>query len=76
MLAAQVGIEPTNDGFRDRCLTTWLLGIVYVKTWPGWDRTNECRFQRAVPYHLATGQRVDHVMLINSSLQVKTFAAG
>src|SRR5215216_138657 len=24
--------------------------------WGGWIRTNECRFQRPVPYHLATPQ--------------------
>lgn len=24
-MEAEVGIEPTNDGFANRCLTTWLL---------------------------------------------------
>ena len=24
-MEAEVGIEPTNDGFANHCLTTWLL---------------------------------------------------
>lgn len=26
--------------------------------WAGWIRTNECRYQKPVPYHLATAQYV------------------
>src|ERR671912_635787 len=30
--------------------------------WGGWIRTNECRFQRPVPYHLATPQNLFAVL--------------
>lgn len=26
--------------------------------WDGWIRTNECRYQKPVPYHLATSQKI------------------
>jgi hypothetical protein len=27
MMEAEVGIEPTNDGFANHCLTTWRLRL-------------------------------------------------
>jgi hypothetical protein len=30
-MAAQVGFEPTHDGIKIRCLTTWRLGYIFVR---------------------------------------------
>ena len=59
LLEARVGIEPTNKGFADLCLTTWLPRRnrkVYSKnTAPRRPKSNARKafdFPAEVPYHL------------------------
>src|ERR1700752_76195 len=43
------------EGPNKSAIGNWKLAIQNFG-WGGWIRTNECRFQRPVPYHLATPQ--------------------
>src|SRR6185369_8594529 len=54
-------ISSANLGFAfpEKILMPPVVPIAFPRDkngWGGWIRTNECRFQRPVPYHLATPQ--------------------
>lgn len=45
------------DFFRDKKIKSPVKTRLYFKIgWGGWIRTNECRHQKPMPYHLATPQ--------------------
>ncbi len=54
-MVGHVGLEPTTLRLKGGCSTTELMA--HENGWGGWIRTNECRSQSPVPYHLATPQR-------------------
>ena len=49
----------TELNFIDKKQEVRLQNLTSVQSgWAGWIRTNECRYQKPVPYHLATAQYV------------------
>jgi hypothetical protein len=59
LLAREVGFEPTNGGFKGRCLTTWLLPNADVDLLYFSFYTHECpdRAGRIIPLSRATSER-------------------
>ena len=61
-MAGAAGFEPTDAEIKTRCLTTWRRPYYSDEQTStdendgrgGWIRTNGCRDQNPVPYHLAT----------------------
>ena len=49
------------DFFRDKKIKSPVKTRLYrISGWGGWIRTNECRHQKPMPYHLATPQSIFH----------------
>ena len=67
-MAGVAGLEPTNDGVKVRCLTTWLYPIIFINGEPIGIRTPDTRLRRPLLYPTElwahTFQKMERMMRI------------